>query len=480
MGAPKRSKFELTTGKRLLNGYKPMKLAIQTTEKGIRFEAQCAPSDNISSTTTHSHDKEQICVAGIDGRRLETESGLSARWLLRASPSVYSQVIRKVSRLEGRLLVSSIVSSFRRRVSFPVLGKRVLLIMSAACADDLDGTDIPAGAMLTNKTLKYRFVEKIGSGGYGAVYKVQLDPSDNKEYAMKIEKKLERREHSKLNMEVHILKLMAHKPDDKTHFLKMYDRGKKEKFFFIVMTLVGDSLLDLKRQRSTGAFSPATGIKVARQCLEAIGELHDCGFIHRDIKPGNYAVGRPPLHCTVYILDFGIARRFVNDAGEVKAPRVKVHFKGTVRYASLSCHKGKENGPKDDCEAWLYMMIDLCNPEGVTWRRVLDREKVFELKEEARTQKGKERIFKDMAVNEWSTMMDYIDKLGYQDKVDYAYLYQMLDEGAKTLKADMAAPYDWDTSHQKEGDASQSMVGTQMSTTSQPSAKMVPMIPKRK
>ncbi|TKR82978.1 hypothetical protein L596_016642 [Steinernema carpocapsae] len=312
-------------------------------------------------------------------------------------------------------------------------------------ADDLDGTDIPAGAILTNKSTKYRFVEKIGSGGYGAVYKIQLDPTDNKEYAMKIEKKLERRDHSKLNMEVHILKLMAQKPEGKTHFLKMIDRGKKEKFFFIVMTLVGDSLLDLKRQRPGGVFSPATGIKVARQSLEAIGELHDCGFIHRDIKPGNYAVGRPQNHRTIFILDFGIARRFVNLSGEVKAPRVKVHFKGTVRYAPLSCHKAKESGPKDDCEAWLYMMVDLCNPDGVLWRKALDRAQTLQLKEESRTPKGKEKLFKEMALEEWSSILSYVDKLGYQDKVDYAYLYGMLDEGAKAMKVDLAAPYDWDT-----------------------------------
>ncbi|KAK0407097.1 hypothetical protein QR680_018994 [Steinernema hermaphroditum] len=338
--------------------------------------------------------------------------------------------------------------------------------MVTITADDMDAADIPSGAILTNKTLKYRFVEKIGSGGYGAVYKVQLDPSDNKEYAMKIEKKLDRREHSKLNMEVHILKMMGHKPEGKTHFLKMYDRGKKEKFFFIVMTLVGDSLLDLKRHRVRGVFSPTTGVKVARQSLEAIEELHDCGFIHRDIKPGNYAIGRHPYHCTVYILDFGIARRFINSGGEVKAPRVKVHFKGTVRYASVNCHRGKENGPKDDCESWLYMMVDLCNSEGVPWRRAQDREKVFEMKEEARTVKGKERLFKEMALTEWSNMIDYIDKVGYQDKVDYTYLYEMLDESSRTMHIDLTTPYDWEKDEKELQSA-----GTERSSCTNPSMK---------
>ncbi|TKR81612.1 hypothetical protein L596_015455 [Steinernema carpocapsae] len=323
--------------------------------------------------------------------------------------------------------------------------------MSPVIVDDTDGMSIPEGAILTNKSARYLFAEKIGQGGYGAVYKVQLDPSDNREYAMKIEKKLERREHSKLNMEVHILKLMGNKPDDKTHFVKMFDRGKKSKFFFIVMTLVGESLLDLKRRRSPAVFTPSTGIRVAKQCVEAIEELHSVGFIHRDIKPGNYAIGLYPRHTRIFILDFGIARRFTNDKSEVKAPRVRVAFKGTVRYAPLSCHRTKECGPKDDCESWIYMVVDCCNPDGIFWRRESDRDKVCEAKEEGRTLKGKEKLFKEMAVCEWSKMLDYVDNLEYQDKVDYAYLYKMIEEAGKGVKADLSQPYDWETPDDKSG-----------------------------
>lgn len=44
-------------------------------------------------------------------------------------------------------------------------------------------------------------MELLGKGGYGAVYKVQLN-DENKFYALKAEKKLARRDHSKLTMEV--------------------------------------------------------------------------------------------------------------------------------------------------------------------------------------------------------------------------------------------------------------------------------------
>jgi serine/threonine protein kinase len=73
--------------------------------------------------------------------------------------------------------------------------------------------------------------------------------------------------------------------------------------------------------------------------------------ICRDVKPANFACGLDNKKRVIYLLDFGIARRILNDDHELKAPREKVGFKGTVRFASLSCHRGVELGPKDDCES---------------------------------------------------------------------------------------------------------------------------------
>ena len=90
--------------------------------------------------------------------------------------------------------------------------------------------------------------------------------------------------------------------------------------------------------------------------------------IFSDIKPGNYAIGRNEAARTIYILDFGIARKITNTTNKLKAPREKVAFKGTVRYAPIACHKGQELGKKDDCESWLYMLGDVSNPEDLPWK----------------------------------------------------------------------------------------------------------------
>uniref|UniRef100_A0A915PWZ1 Protein kinase domain-containing protein n=1 Tax=Setaria digitata TaxID=48799 RepID=A0A915PWZ1_9BILA len=315
--------------------------------------------------------------------------------------------------------------------------------MTTQCADNSNGIDIKVGQYITCKTAKYVVMEKIGQGGYGAVYRVKLESNHNEEYAMKVEQKLQSRERSKLNMELHLLKLMSNQPHAR-HFTKIINRAEKLHFFLIVMTLLGESLAELKRQYCPPIFSLATSLGVSIQCLEGIEQLHKVGFIHRDIKPGNFAIGLPPNMHVIYILDFGIARKYTNSAGDIKGPRCKVAFKGTVRYAALACHRGKELGPKDDCESWLYMMVDYTNPNGLTWKQDKERKKVETRKVEARTSDGKKRLFENMSEKDMSDIMDYIDKLDYQDRVDYQYLYGKIRKAALTANVQIDEPYDWE------------------------------------
>lgn len=55
-------------------------------------------------------------------------------------------------------------------------------------------------------------------------------------------------------------------------------------------------------------------------------------------------MGRTPLTMRqVYMLDFGLARQFLNAKGEIRTPRSAAGFRGTVRYAAVSAHKNKVN-----------------------------------------------------------------------------------------------------------------------------------------
>lgn len=47
-------------------------------------------------------------------------------------------------------------------------------------------------------------------------------------------------------------------------------------------------------------------------------------------------------------------------------------FRGTVRYASLSCHIRRETCRKDDIESWLYQQIEVTRG-ALPWRSLDDK-----------------------------------------------------------------------------------------------------------
>lgn len=99
------------------------------------------------------------------------------------------------------------------------------------------------------------------------------------------------------------------------------------------------------------------------------------------------AIGRPPEFRAFYLLDvsslspaldsrnasafqFGLCRFYRHDDGRMRRPREKTGFKGTLRYAPLSCHRGEEMCRRDDLWSWLYMVIEMIS--GVLgWQQVL-------------------------------------------------------------------------------------------------------------
>ena len=63
--------------------------------------------------------------------------------------------------------------------------------------------------------------------------------------------------------------------------------GRNDRFNYVVMALVGQNLAELRRSQACGAFSIGTMLRLGIQIVNGIEAIHDCGFLHRDVKPVN-------------------------------------------------------------------------------------------------------------------------------------------------------------------------------------------------
>jgi len=76
--------------------------------------------------------------------------------------------------------------------------------------------------------------------------------------------------------------------------------------------------------------------------FERIRYIHYKNMINRDIKPDNFLIGYRKMQHLIYIIDFGLAKRY-------RDPRTGEHIKfrndksltGTARYASIYTHLGE-------------------------------------------------------------------------------------------------------------------------------------------
>ncbi|KAF8361759.1 hypothetical protein PRIPAC_88682 [Pristionchus pacificus] len=310
------------------------------------------------------------------------------------------------------------------------------------------------GQFIASEKDAYKIESILGSGGFGDVYKVVCVKDEQKKYAMKTEyfdprkrKLLNRLKDVFLKSETEIqvemgvfTEIQNAPPARKKHFIQMVDKGQTDLFKFIVMEIVSHSLEDIRKYMLSGKLTWQTAIKVASQTLTAISDLHSVGYIHRDIKPHNFAIGRPPMHSQIYMLDFGIARRYTEKDGKIRVPRERVTFLGTVKFASRMCHLEQEQSRKDDLEVWIYMVLELFEQENLIWRRQTDRTQILQLKERLFTHTDDLDLRAPIG---FKKIMEIVKKLNFADEPDYAQLDSLLWACAKDAKLDMSVQFDW-------------------------------------
>lgn len=169
--------------------------------------------------------------------------------------------------------------------------------------------------VLIDTFYRFKILEMIGAGGFGEVHKV-IETHSNTEYAIKTEYNRDQGKESRLKMEVLVFKAIEkqfEKSVDKCkHFIKMIDCGMTDMVKFMVMTLTGHNLEDIRSCLLKKDFSFATALNLSCQTFNAIHDFHELGYIHRDIKPSNFCIGKGKDKRTILIIDFGMFHCLLN------------------------------------------------------------------------------------------------------------------------------------------------------------------------
>uniref|UniRef100_A0A8R1IB51 Protein kinase domain-containing protein n=1 Tax=Caenorhabditis japonica TaxID=281687 RepID=A0A8R1IB51_CAEJA len=282
----------------------------------------------------------------------------------------------------------------------------------------------------------YEVLEKIDEGNFGQVFKVKLG---KKRYAMKVEPNPSDESQPALQFEMEIV--LDLQRNGVNYSPKFVSGGKEPKFYMLVMELLGENLKKLRQKSSTS--SPSTWGRVGIQCLYVIKEMHDIGYVHRDLKPGNFALGPVDngLNSRVlFVLDFGISQKFIRKRnGEVEfksTNKTSKSLKGTPIYASLNAHARAELGRCDDLSSLLYMMAEFVKP--LPWETIEDLEDISKSKA---SQKLKD-LFKNDAFDAVETMIKNCTAFSFPD---YELVYTAFRGVFEKSGGQWIDPYDWES-----------------------------------
>lgn len=205
---------------------------------------------------------------------------------------------------------------------------------------------------LPDRIGRYEIRRLIGRGGMGQVF-VGWDEELGREVAIKMMLPLEQRAaRSRLVREARAAAAVRHPNVATIHEVGTTD----EDVPYIVMELCEGETLTSKIRR--GDVDLRKWFAIAIQLAAGIAAAHRAGVLHRDIKSSNIFIESDGL---VKILDFGLARSFLADPGEltVDAPTTESSVLGTTPYLSPEQAAGGEPDIRSDLFATGVVLYEL-------------------------------------------------------------------------------------------------------------------------
>ena len=197
-------------------------------------------------------------------------------------------------------------------------------------------------------------------------------------------------------------------------------------YFVLIMELLGKSTEDLFNYCNR-KFSLLTTLMLIDQMISCIEYIHSQYFIHRDVKPNNFLMGRNLKKSQVYIIDFGISKRYYDPNTGLHIPyKDGKGLTGTARYASINTHFGIEQSRRDDIEALGYILVYFMKGS-LPWQglKAKTTEEKYQKIKEKKISISLGELCRGLP-DEFKTFIQYARDLNFEDKPDYSYLKNII------------------------------------------------------
>lgn len=223
----------------------------------------------------------------------------------------------------------------------------------------------------------------------------------------------------------------------------VYWYGIEGDYKAMVMELLGTSLEELF-QYCGRKLSLKTVCMLADQMITRVEYMHTQNFLHRDMKPDNFLMGVGAKRSQVYMIDFGLSKRYRDPkTGEHIPYRDKKSLTGTARYASVNTHLGVEQARRDDLEAIGYILLYFLKGQ-LPWQGLAGKTKddKYDKIKEKKYQTTVEQLTRGHP-EEFSKYVSYCRNMKFEEKPDYNFLRSLFKSIMQRMGYDYDGQYDW-------------------------------------
>lgn len=258
--------------------------------------------------------------------------------------------------------------------------------------------------MISNK---YKLITKINEGSFGAVYTAE-NIITKELVAIKLESKIDNIKC--LKNEAKIYQYLGNL--DGIPRLKLF--GTTSNINFIAIDLLGNSLHHVIQYYK--ALSLKTILLIGIQIIKRIQSIHEKCLLHRDIKPSNFIFGKGDETNKLFIVDFGLAKRYDYNGTHIQETKIK-NIIGSLNFVSLNIHNYIEPSRRDDIESCIYIILTMLFGK-LEWFDKTNINTIIELKKQI------------LLINEVPSfikiMLYYVREMKFDEKPDYNYLINLL------------------------------------------------------